>query len=73
MRRKRLKQREKLGNFEDWEIRFMKFGPPPYEQQIKEKKGFYYLDGRHIWQRLQVEPGFDPGDYPWAKQAFRNI
>jgi hypothetical protein len=73
MRRKRLKQREKIGVFEQWELDFMKSGPPPYEEQIKSKHPFAYLDGRHIWRRLQAEPDFKAENWPWAMRAFRNI
>jgi hypothetical protein len=72
MRRKRLKQREKLGNFEQWEINFMKNGPPPYSEQMVSPHRFAYLDGYHIWRKLKLEPGFDPKDFPWALKAYRN-
>lgn len=73
MPRKRVKIKEKLGNFAEWELDFMKNGLPPLEEQIKSKRGFHYLDGSDIWRRLQAEPDFKAEDWPWAAKAYRNI
>ena len=72
MPRKRTKTREKLGNFEDWEIQFMKHGPPSIEEQKRSGHGFAYLGGGHIWQRLKKEPGVNLHDFPWGMATFEN-
>jgi hypothetical protein len=73
MAKKPRKTRTKLAKFEDWELRFMREGPPSLEVQKTSGHGFAYLSGHHIWRRLQREPGFDPKDYPWGRWAFRNV
>jgi hypothetical protein len=70
MPRKLKKTKLKKLKFEAWELDFMRNGPPPIEQQIKEKRGFHYLGGRDIWERLQREPGFRASDFPWAETVF---
>ena len=67
-----MKQKEKLSNFESWEIEFMKNGPPEYEEQLESPHKFAYLDGYGIWLRLKKDPDFNPDDYAWATWAYRN-
>jgi hypothetical protein len=73
MLKKRKKFKEKLSNFADWELTFMRSGPPSLEAQKTSGHGFAYLSGIHIWERLQREPDFKVSDFPWAARAFRNF
>lgn len=73
MAKKPRKARAKKAKFEDWEIAFMKCGPPGAFEDLKEHPHRWaYLDGYDIWQRLKKEPGFNPDDYPFAVWAYRN-
>ena len=68
MPRKRVKIKEKLGNFADWQIDFMKNGPPDDWEESPHR--WTYFDGRDIWERLKKEPGINIDDFPWAIQAY---
>jgi len=70
MAKKPRKTRIKTSNFKDWELDFMRNGPP--DNWKESPHGFAYLDGYNIWQKLKDEPGFDPKDYPWAVWAYKN-
>jgi hypothetical protein len=69
---KPLRRLNKKRKFEQWELDFMRNGPPPYEEQLESPYRFFYLDGFSIWQRLKKEPDFNRDDFPWAVWAFRN-
>lgn len=72
MPRKPLKKLKKIPLLADWEIAFMKNGPPEYEKQRTSPHKFAYLDGRPIWERLNNEPDFNPNDFPWGAWAYTN-
>ena len=71
--RKRSKKRDKIRNFEEWQLRYLRTGQLPYEDEVKNKFAvleFCWSSGAGLaW--LQIKDHVAPGEFPYAEENFK--
>ena len=70
--RKRVTRKSKNLGLEDWQIDFLKNGPPgDFDDWRDSPHRWTYLGGRDLWEKVKAS-GADIKDFPWGVWAYES-